>query len=67
VVNTFQPFTITETNSFQKMIKATGYTQKIIKGDTVTSRVYTKVEVAEANLTSLLNRTYVTITLSLDS
>lgn len=67
VVNTFQPFTITETNSFQKIIKATGYTQKIIKGDIVTSRVYAKVEVAKANLTSLLNRTCIIITLSLDS
>lgn len=58
IIDTCQPYTVTETKKFRVMIKAAGYTGRIVKGDTIAERVQAKFEVSEKDLTSLLDRTY---------
>jgi hypothetical protein len=39
IIDTCQPYTITETTKFRVMIKAAGYTGRIVKGDIIAERV----------------------------
>jgi hypothetical protein len=43
------------------MICSTGYTRKIVGGDTIAKRILGRVEVFKNNLIALLDRTCVTI------
>jgi hypothetical protein len=40
IIETCQPFTITETESYKVIIKAAGYYNNIIKADTLTIYIY---------------------------
>jgi hypothetical protein len=66
IIDTCQPYTITETTKFRVMIKAAGYTGKIVKGDTIAERVQDKFEASEKDLISLLDRTCTTLAISFD-
>ena len=46
------------------MIILAGYSGRIIKGDTIIDRVYTKLAASEKDLIDLLCRTYNTIAIS---
>ena len=48
------------------MIKAAGYTDLIIRGDTIVARVTNRVTICQKNLVDLLKRTYSTVALSID-
>jgi hypothetical protein len=49
------------------MIRSTGYTRKIIRGDTITKRILSRVKVSKNNLITLLDHTYITIIISFNS
>jgi hypothetical protein len=66
IINTCQPFTVSKTKKFKVMIKSAGHTRKIVKADTISSRVYKKLEVCEKDLIALLERTCSTVALSFD-
>ena len=66
IIDTCQPFTTSEKPKFKAMIRSTGYTGKIIGGDTITKRIHGRVEVSENDLIALLDRTCVTIAISFD-
>jgi hypothetical protein len=44
------------------MIRSAGYTRQIIRGDTITKRVLSRVKVSKSDLVALLNTTCNTIT-----
>ena len=67
IIDTCQPFTTSEKPKFKAMIRSTGYTRKIIRGDIITKRILGRVEVSENDLIALLDRTYVIITILFDS
>ncbi len=66
IMTDYQAFTITESSWFQTIIKAIGCDQKILKGDAITNRVQARVARIEQENSELLEKTYVTITLSLN-
>lgn len=66
IIDTCQPYTVTEVKKFRAMIKAAGYTGRIVKGDTIAERVQAKSEMSEKDLTSLLDRTCSTLAISFD-
>ena len=66
IIDTCQPFTVTETTKFKVMIKAVGYTGKIVKGDAISAQVYQKLKVYKKNLIALLDHTYLTVAISFD-
>ena len=45
------------------MIRSTRYTRQIIRGDIITKRILSRVEVSESNLVALLNNTCNIITI----
>ena len=49
------------------MICSTGYTRQIIRGNTITKRILSRVKVSKSNLVVLLNNTYNTIAILFDS
>ena len=48
------------------MIRSTGFTGSIIKGDIIINRVYERVKVSEKDLITLLERTYAIVAISFD-
>lgn len=42
IVETCQPFTVTETQSFKTMLKAAAFSQNIIKADTIKARIVSR-------------------------
>jgi hypothetical protein len=48
------------------MIKAAGYTGKIVKGDAISAQVYQKLKVCEKDLIALLDHTCSTVAISFD-
>jgi hypothetical protein len=48
------------------MVRSAGYTGKIIGGDTIVKRIYSRVGVSEKDLIHLLDCTWVTIAISFD-
>ena len=67
IIKTCQPFTTSESDKFKVMIRSTGYTRSIVKGDTIASRVHNRVEVSKKDLIDLLDRTCVTVALLFNS
>jgi hypothetical protein len=66
IVETCQPFTVTETKSYKIMMKAAGYTNNIIKAEAITRRIYDRAAIADKDLIGLLDRTCSTVALSFD-
>ena len=66
IIDTCQPFTITEIPKFKVIIKTAGYTGKIVKGDTIAQRIQDKFVVCKKDLISLLDRTCITLAISFD-
>jgi hypothetical protein len=66
IVETCQPFTVTETESYKVMIKAAEYHNNIVKTDTLTTRVHDRVLAPDKDLVVLLDQTCSTIALSFD-
>jgi hypothetical protein len=66
IVNTCQPFTVTEIPKFKVIIRSIGYTGKTVKGDAIADRVTQRLIVSERDLLSLLERTCITVAISFD-
>jgi len=66
IIDTCQPFTVTETPKFKVMIRSVGYTGKIVKGDVITDQVTQRLIISERDLLSLLERTCTTVAISFD-
>src|SRR6266487_5953251 len=66
IVADCQAFTVTESSWFRTMMKAAGCDQKILKGDAITNRVQARVARIEQENSELLEKTCVTVVLSLD-
>jgi hypothetical protein len=66
IIDTCQPFTVTETTKFKVIIKSAGHSGKIVGADTVSNRVFERVVVSEKDLVSLLERTASTVAISFD-
>ena len=66
IIDTCQPFTVTESQKFKVMIRSVGYGGRIVKGDVITNQVAKRLVVSKKDLISLLERTYTTVTISLD-
>lgn len=66
IVADCQAFTVTESSWFQTMMKAAGCDQKILKGDAIANRVQARVARIEQDTAQLLEKTCVTVALSLD-
>jgi hypothetical protein len=66
IIDTCQLFTTSEKPKFKLMIRSAGYTRQIIRGDTITKRVLSRVEVSESDLVALLNTTCNIIAISFD-
>jgi hypothetical protein len=66
ITYTCQPFTVTESKYFVRMLRASGCSHKIPKADAITNKLRARVARVEAETTRLLERTSATVTLSLD-
>ena len=66
IVYTCQPFIVTESMWFRRMMKAAGYTHFILKGDTITNKLHSRIAIIKTELKILLEQTCSTVALSLD-
>ena len=66
IIDTCQPFTTLEKTKFKVMIRSTGYTRKIIRGDTIAKRILSRVKVSKKDLITLLDHTCVIIAILFD-
>lgn len=66
IIDTNQPFTCTEKETFTDLMKAAGYSGIIKKGDTIKERIMDRLAATEFHLYNLFARTCSTCAISLD-
>ena len=66
IVYTCQPFIVTESMQFRRIMKAVGYTHFIPKGDAITNKLHSRITIIKTELKILLKQTCSIVALSLD-
>jgi hypothetical protein len=66
IIFTNQPFTVTESKFFTRMIKASGSSVKVSKGDAIHNKLEAHVHIVEAETSDNLRDTATTVALTLD-